>query len=609
MPAPPSYIDIVSPSPFAQTITIAQFNAGTYGGTANTTWFRYISHSPEAFVLSVTNDHVHVPGTPVLALFESDGSTLVVGGMLAVGSTYYIRMTELLGGVTASDFFATAYFESDEPGTPPSGSVVVPSSYYDITSTPVAVTIPKASFNAGSYGGVAQATWFRYVATSDLVFGAFTDKGGSFAPRMLFYAYDSGAMTQLQNVATIGEAHGFWQPLTAGETYYLEVTNSLGGASTFDFTTSINAAAILTSVPSGAIVINDDTDGFAATAFSPSGTFLGFLPGVPGGETGQALPSGISVFYSAATPSTPLMLFTANFQHIASVDASPTIGGDEPAFTHDATQFWVLDRNRNPSPIYTVSAAGVVSGQLASLVPTTKVSAIGLSTTGSVMYWAEGDTANGTSIHRHDMSLDTPISDLYDFTGLTGSIAQTGVNDQPGDIVVLSDGSIVTWYRDDGAGNKDVIVHISSAGALLHSYDYTHPIRVNHLANSTDNLSSVRVWFYLDAGAKSGRVENLTIATGVATDTFDTPLFSSGVNLVDGNTQLFGPSSSCLMITNYNSTPQVPGTFPDCCDTPTGPGDTGVNPDPIGPLPPWMANCVDGGVVDSVADLADGEVW
>lgn len=55
--------------------------------------------------------------------------------------------------------------------------------------------------------------------------------------------------------------------------------------------------------------------------------------------------------------------------------------------------------------------------------------------------------------------------------------------------------------------------------------------------------------------------------------------------------------------------PEIITTTPTCCDTPTGPGDTGTNPDPVGALPPWMASCIDGGVVDSVADLADGEVW
>jgi hypothetical protein len=37
--------------------------------------------------------------------------------------------------------------------------------------------------------------------------------------------------------------------------------------------------------------------------------------------------------------------------------------------------------------------------------------------------------------------------------------------------------------------------------------------------------------------------------------------------------------------------------------------DPGTGPDPIGPLPPWTAMCDGGGLVESLADLADGENW
>jgi hypothetical protein len=51
--------------------------------------------------------------------------------------------------------------------------------------------------------------------------------------------------------------------------------------------------------------------------------------------------------------------------------------------------------------------------------------------------------------------------------------------------------------------------------------------------------------------------------------------------------------------------PVIP--FQNC---PPCPADTpGTVPNPVGPLPPWQALCVGGGLVDSVADLPDGEDW
>ena len=56
--------------------------------------------------------------------------------------------------------------------------------------------------------------------------------------------------------------------------------------------------------------------------------------------------------------------------------------------------------------------------------------------------------------------------------------------------------------------------------------------------------------------------------------------------------------------------PPAGGTESCCCAcAPTGGGNTGENPNPVGVLPPWTASCIGGGAVDAVADLSDGEDW
>ena len=101
--------------------------------------------------------------------------------------------------------------------------------------------------------------------------------------------------------------------------------------------------------------------------------------------------------------------------------------------------------------------------------------------------------------------------------------------------------------------------------------------------------------------------------TDTAIVTFWQPSFPERLNewnkLSVGNAGLPGPVdfvvaevTSCLA---GLPEPHIADTLPTCCDTPN----PITGPDPIGALTPWIAACVDGGVVDSVADLTDGEYW
>ena len=156
---------------------------------------------------------------------------------------------------------------------------------------------------------------------------------------------------------------------------------------------------------------------------------------------------------------------------------------------------------------------------------------------------------------------------------------------------------------------------------MLHSYTYlwSSGPRIDHIAWDPNNPTFIRIWFFLEASASTGRIGKLTISTG-ALSSFDTKLFSSGINLTTGDSTMFGPSASCTMVTAKRSSAldddEDTGeggsdSIPTCCEEggPPGGGDVGTNPDPVGPLPPWMASCTGGGLVDGVADLADGESW
>jgi hypothetical protein len=127
MPPPPSYLDITS-LPFSQLITQADFNGGTYGGTAEELWLRYVS--PGNVIIGW---YVNAGGTftPQMTIFKSDGSTQVAGSNNATwwvyldADTFYIRVRRV--GLGPSDFDFTVDVEDGPIASQPlpTGAILI----------------------------------------------------------------------------------------------------------------------------------------------------------------------------------------------------------------------------------------------------------------------------------------------------------------------------------------------------------------------------------------------------------------------------------------------------------------------------------------------------
>lgn len=111
MPSPP-YLSVTT-FPYSRVVTQAEFNGGSFGGTANEVWFEVILSTKEAL-----GGFTNAGGTftPRMRLYESDQTTLLknVGGSTAwysirTADTYYVRVTRSGGG--ASDFDFTVQFD------------------------------------------------------------------------------------------------------------------------------------------------------------------------------------------------------------------------------------------------------------------------------------------------------------------------------------------------------------------------------------------------------------------------------------------------------------------------------------------------------------------
>jgi hypothetical protein len=445
-------------------------------------------------------------------------------------------------------------------------SVPPPSTFYTVTALPFSRTFTQAEFNGGTYGDAANEVWLKWTPSANEVLGGYTNAGGTFTPRT--EVYEGAGMTLLR---TMTSAISWWTQVASGTDYWIKITRQGTGASDFDWTAQLARATLNPTVPVGSLIINDDTTALGAslpaTAWTPSGTLLGFLTQIPAGEIGDSLPSGAALIHDrfALHSANKLALFAAGLTYTTSVDSTM---GTFPLVTNDGTKFWVLKRATNA--IYSVTTAGVQTGPVATISGGDKT-AMGVNAAGTIAYYA--DSSSAVAIKRWDLSLNSAMADLYVVpelnAGDVGYIAKTAINNNPGEILVLSDGSIVTWYRNTTAApDKDVLLHISSAGVLINSYTYTTQ-QIHHIAYGTDSPAGIHIWFYRSAPGVAddtdGRVGHLVLSTGTLDVSFDTDLFSAGKNKNTGSATMFGPSASCTMVTvGYGSAINVvKSTVPD----------------------------------------------
>jgi hypothetical protein len=419
-----------------------------------------------------------------------------------------------------------------------------PASYVDIDTIPFAAVVTQAAFN------VANERWFRLVLASDAVAGFFTEIGGTFTPRYDLFEDDGSTLVRTINNAN-NNAWNF--PLESG-TYYLQVRKFGGGASNFDFTFHADTRPLDGfTVPEDAIVINDDTGLFPATVMQMDGTVVGYLR-MPAGEIGGSLPTGESIWqdrFGRRAASGTLAVFDNTGAY---VDSTSQTFSDFPipvSITGSDTDFYAHEPTTGN--VYRITTAGAVT--LVATIP--QATAIGVSADGTVLYYVDATDyltlfdASDNVIHRWDLVNDEADPDFYTYAGLAtdvGGLAVTA-NFWPAEILELPDGSVVTWARNEDDA-EDVLLHISSGGTLLHSYTYAHASRqINHLGRPPGGGSDhINVWFYTPDD-DTARFALVLLADGSEVAFFDTSMFTQGRNMEANTQQLFGPSTSCTMVT------------------------------------------------------------
>lgn len=322
-----------------------------------------------------------------------------------------------------------------------------------------------------------------------------------------------------------------WFRTTVDKVYTFRVSDNGTGASALasDATLHIEHAPTLpATLPTNAVVIQDDTKGFPATVYK-DGEFLGFAGTIPPSEMAATLPDGYSIWHDGNQQHGNKIALIA--PDLSLVSAFNLPGGDAitgtsqdrwPRFATCNGEFYVL--SPITGAVYTVTTAGVVT-PIATVTAINTFGerfylAIGISPDGSILYYTTGDQTG--AIHRWSLATDSALSDLYTITGFTTSqdYLATTPNFNPGDVVVLSDGTVVTWWMDRTAFGyaKSTLIHVSPAGTLLLSKDYPNPESINHLAPGAD-ASSIIAWIWEnDTGFddfSEARIVSLALTSGL----------------------------------------------------------------------------------------------
>lgn len=159
---------------------------------------------------------------------------------------------------------------------------------------------------------------------------------------------------------------------------------------------------------------------------------------------------------------------------------------------------------------------------------------------------------------------------------------------------VFDDSYILTGYQDEWV-RYQLITGVSSAPGVADGY-YQVYVQIG--------VAGANTLVYDITGVIVEKSADVSVSvTAPATTAPDYRIATAQLGFFG----LFGRAASFRIYEGTDDTipPQVGGSMPSCCD----PGNPGVGPDPVGAAPPWTRSCDNGGVVDSVADLTDGEVW
>jgi hypothetical protein len=411
-----------------------------------------------------------------------------------------------------------------------------PSSFVDITAIPYSRVITPTEFN------VANEFWFRLIIGSVANEIVFSERNTN--PNIFVNLYQSDGTTLISRFKP--STWTFWK-FTVG-TYYIKLDTFPIGPIGANFTYNAESKPLngFVTEPGSVLIQYDNNDAdHPSIVIDSDGNVTGFASAIPSTEIGTALANGYQLYHDRfgkyGTVHALILInpdLTFNLKIIPSTPFTAF-----PRITHSNTDFYAL--NWSNGQLWKITTAGVITlVTTIAEVAAEDVDPIGMNSDGTILYFG---LDNDLGTIRKYVIAGGVTTTLYAIPGFdsTDRLSQTP-DSHPGEIIVLPDGSLVTWWEDNSA-NEQRIIHLSAAGALLNSIVFAEPIRIDHIDYFNTVLSThVKIRVFLDFGNTQSRIGNLNLATGVIEDSYIVDSFSGAQNTTSNNNP-FGPAESCTV--------------------------------------------------------------
>jgi hypothetical protein len=418
---------------------------------------------------------------------------------------------------------------------PPSNTT--PETATVIASLPYALTVdPEGNDLWWTYTAEAGQTttgWFAWAADEDTYRPWLSVYTGPDASNLDFYWSGVEARSPIM------------VPMEAGVQYWITVEDfGTPGGDLILSALPRPAASIVAGfivVPGDATVTTGTSLEFDVPAMvldADTGTVVHVPVDFPPGEFAGVLPDG-GVLVEDITAVTTLSLRYPDLTIRATVTGARTGNQHPPICTNgDDTYYYADSDSVAVATLRTVSAAGVIGGASWTL-PADSVRIDGIaviSNETTLCYVRQGVTADG-AVHRYDLIAEAPLSDLA--AAIAGYTA--------GDIINLSDDTLLVSYIKTSEPDDFKVIHYSAAGAVLHTYEFADAL-IDHITVSL--LDPETFWVWLMPNWQTGvtsTYQEILIADGSVIREFSFEQWDSNLEgpYEEESPPRFGPPDSC----------------------------------------------------------------
>lgn len=391
----------------------------------------------------------------------------------------------------------------------------------------VELTLPSDGTQDAHFGGVTYDLWFKFTAPTDAtLIGAFGyGEVATYSPVITVW---TGA-TPTQILALSGTNVPIQFAVNGGTVYYLRIRPGITNGTPANLQLNVQSFTVA-NVPTGSIVINDDTSGYPLVLVDPiTGEALGSVDGIPAGENGAILADGTMMFEDISVPG--LKIYNDQLVEQVAIITNFT----QPISSNKIDKFYVGDAD---TLVKTISKLGAIGGIVD--LGTSSLAAMAPSIDESILYYTSAPLIGG-AVKRWDLISDVALSDL------AAGVASHYICH---DILVLDNGTIIVAFQKATA-TMDLVIHqYQPDGTIIGTYNYGSDLSslTARLAYALDDPTSFWVWVHTASPNSFSRFIHIETAGFTALAITDSVIFNKGAYngpVSATPSTRFGHSASC----------------------------------------------------------------